>query len=55
MPVRRIANSTPENPNLLPSCNDKRLMACICKSILYIYLNRNIFIIKMIIGIYFYR
>jgi cytochrome c oxidase subunit 5b len=33
MPVKRIANSTPENPNLLPSCNDKRLMACICKFI----------------------
>ena len=31
MPVKRIANSTAENPNLLPSCNDKRLMACICK------------------------
>ena len=36
MPVKRIANSTPENPNLLPSSNDKRLMACICK---FIYLN----------------
>lgn len=31
MPVKRIANSTAENPNLLPSCNDKRLMACVCK------------------------
>ena len=31
MPVKRIANSSAENPNLLPSSNDKRLMACICK------------------------
>lgn len=31
MPVKRISNSSAENPNLLPSCNDKRLMACICK------------------------
>ena len=31
MPVKRIVNSSPENPNLLPSSNDKRLMACICK------------------------
>ncbi|CAF4945901.1 unnamed protein product, partial [Rotaria magnacalcarata] len=29
MPVKRVENSSPENPNLLPSCNDKRLMACI--------------------------
>ncbi|CAF4396496.1 unnamed protein product, partial [Rotaria magnacalcarata] len=25
MPVKRVENSSPENPNLLPSCNDKRL------------------------------
>ena len=30
MPVKRIANSSPDNPNLLPSCNESRLMACIC-------------------------
>ncbi|UJR10442.1 hypothetical protein I4U23_014646 [Adineta vaga] len=35
MPVKRIANSTSENPNLLPSCNDKRLMACICNEDVY--------------------
>ncbi len=38
MPVKRIANSTAENPNLLPSCNDKRLMACICK---FIFIHSN--------------
>ncbi|CAF0942271.1 unnamed protein product [Rotaria sordida] len=35
MPVKRIENSTAENPNLLPSCNDKRLMACICNEDVY--------------------
>ncbi|CAF3412510.1 unnamed protein product [Rotaria socialis] len=35
MPVKRIENSSAENPNLLPSCNDKRLMACICNEDVY--------------------
>ncbi|CAF0826888.1 unnamed protein product [Rotaria sp. Silwood1] len=35
MPVKRIANSSADNPNLLPSCNDKRLMACICNEDVY--------------------
>ena len=35
MPVKRIANSSPENPNLLPSSNDSRLMACICNEDVY--------------------
>ncbi|CAF0848745.1 unnamed protein product [Didymodactylos carnosus] len=35
MPVKRLANSSPENANLVPSAFDKRLIGCVCNEDVY--------------------